>query len=198
MAMNEQIREMGETDLSKLSEYEQIPRKRDTAFFQEIAGKAPLFGKRKFYEPFENAKIVYPVVVQASYKLFSPGNINKAAVIVVLPITEKYIKDFASLHKIENILIAMRNNEMETPQSLAELVEDLNNPKSFIDCKIKGEDLGLENLQGAEFLVTTIYVSQLNLPDRMIPNNEVLPCLEFKDDKGPFYIPIHGKWYVKG
>ncbi len=72
----------------------------------------------------------------------------------------------------------------------------MNNPRSYIDCKIKGEDIGVENLYGKEFLLKIIYISQLNLPNTMIPNDGVLPCLEFKDGDNTYYNLINGKWYV--
>ncbi len=192
----EELRKMGETTLSKLYEYEITPRERNTRFFKDIADKPPLFGRRKYFEKYQNAEIVYPVVVQASIKLFTPGAIPKAAVIIILPTTKQRKKDFKLLTEIVNILIAMRDDEIEVPESLTELVEDLNNPRSYIDCKINGNDIGMQHLYGEEFLIKTIYVSQPNLPNAMMPNDEVLPCLEFKDGNNPYYELINGKWYV--
>ncbi len=117
--ISEKIREIiSRTDLSKLCEYEATPRKRKTAFFKEIAGKAPLLGRSKYYKKYEDAEIVYPVVVQASYKLYSPGSINKAAVIIILPAKKEDKKDFKILNEVVDILVAMRDDELDHPNSL--------------------------------------------------------------------------------
>ncbi len=194
---NAELERAGETDLSKLDAYASTPRSRDTEFFKINAGKAPLLGKAKFYEKYENAKIVFPVVVQAASSLYVPGDDASAAVIVLHGLSEQYKNDFEALRKAADLLVAMRDGEVEVPKSLKKLVKDLNNPKSHIHTELNGEDVDA-SFAGAKFLVDTVYSAQSELPNKRIPNDRVLAMLNvYEKADHNYYQLIKGQFYTK-
>ncbi len=188
----------GSTDLGRLAPFENTPRDRNTDFFKAHAGKAPLFGKDKFYEQYENAEIVYPVVVQAAPSLYKPGDDPAAAVIVLYGLDEAHKKDFDFLRKVADLLVAMRDGEVEVPKPLKKLVKNLNNPKSHISTNLQGSDIDAESMAGAEFLIDTMYLSQDELPGKRVPNDRVLACLKVQKKSDHVYYQLIKGDYYKG
>lgn len=194
----EELEKIGTTDITMLEKYERTPRDTETEFFKSVSGRPPLFfGKEKHIDKYVNSKIVYPVVVQASPVLYRPGNNPAAAVVVLIARDKKHAKDFEFLYKLRDLLIAMRDEEVEVPKSCSKLVKKLNDPKSYIDEKIQGETIN-EIFADADLWIKVIYISQKDLPGSMIPNNDILPSLCIEGSNENFSLElINGKFYKK-
>lgn len=191
----EMIEKAGMTDLSLIAKYERIPRDTDTGFFKSMTRNMPFFGKQKYIEKYQNAKLVYSVVVQAAPVLYEPGDVTSAAIVLLFARDEKHAKDFEFLYTIADLFVAMRDGEVEVPESCKELVKELNDPTSNITENIKGESID-ERFRGADICVKVAYTPQDRLPGKMIPNDDILPALYFEHSEDNFYLDIiDGKFY---
>ncbi|MBS9776287.1 MAG: hypothetical protein KGV57_04290 [Fusobacterium sp.] len=197
-AKAEKNERLGQTDFSRLEPYMATPRDRDTEFFKVNAGKPPFFGKAKFYERYENAKIVFPMVVQAAPSMYEPGDSPSAAIIVLHVLDEAHKNNFEFMRTVADLLVDMRDGIVEVPAKFKKLVKDLNNPKSHINFDVDGEDFGADYFKGAKLLVDTVYLSQDKLPGTRIPNDSLLAMLDVHEDgEHRYYQLIHGSFYEK-
>lgn len=181
------------TALDKLTPYRSTPRGTESAFFRDVAGKAPLFGKDKWREKFANAPMIYGAVVQANSGLWLPGTEDYLPAVFVFALDSAHMYDVewlkATAEKISEIKVSDA-----VPADCREFIDILRDNQSEF-CFPLGASLA----GGADaWCVTYKFDTQTILPGNRLPEDGIVPfLLEARPKK---QIPIQlaaipGKYY---
>ena len=179
--------------LDKLRIYCSTPRSPESDFFKDVAGKAPLFGKDKWREKFENAPLIYGAVVQANSDLWLPGNESYLPAVLVFALDSAHLYDAKWLTELAKKVSEMKESAA-TPADCREFIEILRDDQSEF-CFPLGDSLA----GGAEaWCVTYKFEKQSILPGSRLPEEGIVPFLLEAQPKKQIPIqlrPIPGKYY---
>lgn len=182
--------DMANIHLEKLEAYKDVPRSANSQFFKDVAGKAPLFGKDKWRNKFEQAEIIYVAVVQANHDLWLPGTAYLPAVIVYT--SDKVLRyDIEWLTQMAETISQMKSSK-EIPEDCKEMMKTLKDEQSIFKFKV-----GTSITGGADVWCETLNFEQSDLPNNCLPANGIVPFLLYingEDVIGPFEIPA--KYYT--
>ena len=181
------------TDLNKLTPYRSVPRSTESGFFQEVAGKAPLFGKDKWREKLANAPLIYGAVVQANRDLWLPGTDEYLPAVFVFALDSSHIHDVAWLTATAEAISEMKVSDA-VPADCREFIDILRDDQSEF-CFPLGASLA----GGADaWCVTFKFDKQTILPGNRLPEDGIVPFLLEAQPKKQMPIqlsPIPGKYY---
>lgn len=183
--------EANQINVSKLDRYLSVPRDSDSEFFSEVAGKAPMLGKDKWRNTYENAPIVYTGIVQASSALFAPGDATTGYVaLVVLDRTRGYDIEWIDQKAREIHEVVYGAN---VPRDMRKIAEGIRSQKGYFTYKLP-ESIN----EGMDMWVTVNTVSQKMLPKTFIPKQRIIPCLlteDLKENRMPNLSVIPSRFY---
>lgn len=181
------------TDLNMLTPYRSTPRGTESAFFRDVAGKAPLFGKEKWREKFANAVMVYGAVVQANRDLWLPGTEEYLPAVFVFALHSAYIYDVEWLKATAEKISEMKVNDA-VPDDCREFIDILRDDQSEF-CFPLGPSLADD---ADAWCVTYKFDRQTILPGNRLPEDGIVPFLLETRPKKQIPIklaPIPGKYY---
>lgn len=181
------------TDLGKLVPYRSTPRSTESGFFQDVAGKAPLFGKDKWREKFANAPLIYGAVVQANSALWLPGKEDYLPAVFVFALDSAHMYDVEWLSATAEAVSEMKVSDA-VPADCREFIDILRDDQSEF-CFPLGASLAA----GADaWCVTYKFDKQTILPGNRLPEDGIVPFLLEAQPKKQMPIqlaPIPGKYY---
>ena len=182
------------TDLNKLAIYRSTPRSTESDFFQDVAGKPPLFGKDKWRKKYATAPLIYGAIVQANTALWLPGKEEYLPAVFVFALDNAHIYDIEWLTATAENISKMKISST-VPKDCQEFINILRDDQSEF-CFPLGSSLA----EGAEaWCVTYKFDKQTILPGNRLPEDGIVPfLLEAKPKK---QIPIQlavipGKYYL--
>ncbi len=162
-----------ETHLERLDEFKKVPRDINSDFCKRGAGKAPLFGKTKFFDKVANAPLIYGAVVQAHGALWEPGDNDMTGIVIVFALDEKHRYDKKYLREVAD-KIACLKKESDIPADMSKLIKNLRNDQSTFYWKV-GESVAGSDAE--TWCVTYVLKNCKMLPKRFIPNDKFIPFL---------------------
>lgn len=181
------------TDLSQLTRYRSIPRETEGAFFTEVAGKAPLFGKEKWKEKFATAPLIYGAVVQANHALWLPGKEEFIPAVFVFALDDTHIYNVEWLTETAKKVSEMKKSDT-VPADCKEFIDILRDDQSIF-CFPLGASLA----EGADaWCVTFQFEKQTILPGNRLPEDGIVPFLLDAPPKKQIPIQLRaipGKFY---
>lgn len=177
--------------LEMLNHYINTPRDTDSKFFKDVAGKAPLFGKSKWLETFQNADIIYASVVQANSDLWTPGISELLPAVIVYTNDRNLRFDIEWLKKIGDKIHSLKDSQ-DVPKDCKSLIKSLKDDQSMFFYKV-GESIS----EGKNVWCQTFsFPKQFDLPNKCLPPNGIVPfLLHYESDKVMLIHEIPGKYY---
>lgn len=160
------------TDLNRLSAYCATPRDTECAFFADVAGKAPLFGKDKWKEKYANAPLIYGAVVQANSDLWLPGKESFLPAVFVFSLDRAHIHNIEWLKETAEKISKMKESD-SVPSDCQEFINILRDDQSEFCFPLGTSIAGSADA----WCVTYKFERQSALPGNRLPEDGVVPFL---------------------
>lgn len=160
--------------LEKLDAYKATPRRTDTPFFMELAGKSP--SDNQNYK-IQYSELIYAAVVQANSDLWEPGSGEYLPAVVVYTNDKDLRYDIQWLKQIAEKISSLKDSK-DVPEDCKKFIKTLKDDQSMFHYKVGSSIAGNADV----WCETFNFPKQSNLPNSCLPPNGILPFLFFSNE----------------